>query len=216
MTTVHPTLAEGPSLALLEHIVHQLSTCGYAVCDQAIPNDLLQALYQRVHALPNDAFHTAGVGRADNHNVQTTYRNDRIHWLQPDDATESRWLAWTEQLRRHINQHLFMGLDYYEAHFAHYAPGQFYKRHVDAFRGQANRVLSTVLYLNPSWNEQDGGELLLFPTDSDHPEVAVRVTPNAARLVVFLSEDLPHEVLPALRDRYSIAGWFRVRSQTVL
>lgn len=29
-------------------------------------------------------------------------------------------------------------------------------------------------------------------------------------LVVFLSEEFEHEVLPAKRDRYSIAGWFRV------
>lgn len=34
--------------------------------------------------------------------------------------------------------------------------------------------------------------------------------PRAGTLVVFLSEDMPHEVLETQRERYSIAGWFRV------
>jgi SM-20-related protein len=33
-------------------------------------------------------------------------------------------------------------------------------------------------------------------------------------VVIFLSERIPHEVLPATRDRYSIAGWFRVNATT--
>jgi len=32
------------------------------------------------------------------------------------------------------------------------------------------------------------------------------------RLVIFLSEEFPHEVLPANTHRYSIAGWFRVNN----
>jgi SM-20-related protein len=35
------------------------------------------------------------------------------------------------------------------------------------------------------------------------------VRPDAGRAVLFLSEDVPHEVLPARRTRYSIACWFR-------
>jgi SM-20-related protein len=33
-------------------------------------------------------------------------------------------------------------------------------------------------------------------------------------LVVFLSEEFPHEVLPTATDRYSIAGWFRVNTSS--
>jgi len=40
------------------------------------------------------------------------------------------------------------------------------------------------------------------------------VLPQLGTLVVFLSEEFPHEVLAAQRDRYSIAGWFRVNSST--
>jgi len=37
-----------------------------------------------------------------------------------------------------------------------------------------------------------------------------KVFPHANTLVVFLSDKFPHEVLPAKKKRYSIAGWFRV------
>ena len=37
-----------------------------------------------------------------------------------------------------------------------------------------------------------------------------KVIPKANTLVVFMSEEFPHEVLPARKERYSIAGWYRV------
>jgi SM-20-related protein len=213
VNAANPICAAPPNTTVLAAIVDELARCGHVVCDNAIDNNLLSALYQRVRKLPDNAFHAAGVGRAHAHRLNTHYRSDRIHWLSASDPTEARWLAWAETLRTHINQQLFMGLSTYEAHFAHYAPGQLYQRHVDAFRGQANRVLSTVLYLNPTWSQSDGGELVLYPSNNTpSPASPVTVMPCAARLVVFLSEDLPHEVLPAQRDRYSIAGWFRVRT----
>jgi SM-20-related protein len=40
----------------------------------------------------------------------------------------------------------------------------------------------------------------------------IKVLPSFGTIVVFLSEEFPHEVLPAKRDRYSIAGWFRLNN----
>jgi SM-20-related protein len=114
-----------------------------------------------------------------------------------------------EMLRVGINRRLFLGLFDYECHFARYAPGSFYKKHVDAFRGRSNRVLSTVFYLNPQWGSADGGELLIYSGDG---QVEASVKPTMGTLVVFLSETVPHEVLPAARLRHSIAGWFRVNA----
>ena len=82
------------------------------------------------------------------------------------------------------------------------------KRHVDAFKGQGNRVLSLVGYLNEDWLEENGGELVIY-NSSDDVE-GTKVLPKKNTLVVFLSEQFPHEVLPATRTRHSIAGWFRV------
>jgi SM-20-related protein len=121
-------------------------------------------------------------------------------------------LQWVEQLRVYLNRRLFLGLFSYEGHFAHYEPGAFYKRHVDAFRGESNRVLTTVFYLNWGWQAEDGGELLLY--EENQTEAFARVIPRMGKLAVFLSEEFPHEVLPAKRDRYSIAGWYRVNSSS--
>ena len=200
-----------PSTATLEAICQGLTDRGWLVLDDAVAPALLQALRARLHKLPDHAFHRAGVGRQGDHSLQPDYRSDRIHWLEAAAPAEQDWLSWADAVRQHVNQHLFMGLQSYEAHFAHYAPGQRYGRHVDAFRGQVNRILSSVLYLNEAWADDDGGELLIYP-DASAPDSAMRVSPKPGRLVMFLSEDMPHEVLPAHRDRYSIAGWFRVRA----
>ena len=52
----------------------------------------------------------------------------------------------------------------------------------------------------------DGGELVLYTDDDD--KAGLMITPSFATVVVFLSEECRHEVSPAHRDRYSIAGWY--------
>ena len=105
---------------------------------------------------------------------------------------------------------MFLGLFSFESHFAHYRPGDYYKRHYDAFRGEANRVLSIVVYFNSGWTPKEGGELVLYKDDKDRQ--GTKVIPLMGTIVVFLSEEFPHEVLKAKRDRHSIAGWYRVNT----
>ena len=112
------------------------------------------------------------------------------------------------EVQQALNRALFLGLFEYEAHFAHYPPGAFYRRHLDSFRGRANRVVSTVGYLNPDWPEDGGGEMVLYAPDEPEREVA-RVRPSAGTFACFLAERVPHEVLPTRLPRASIAGWFR-------
>ena len=109
---------------------------------------------------------------------------------------------------------LFLGLFSYEAHYAVYEPGGFYARHLDAFKGARNRVVSTVFYLNENWVGEDGGELAVFSHDGAREPVAL-IAPELGTLAIFLSEDIPHEVRLARRERYSIAGWFRVNDRAV-
>ena len=94
------------------------------------------------------------------------------------------------------------------AHLARYPAGAFYRRHLDSFRGRANRVVSTVGYLNPDWPEDGGGEMVIY-AEQDPQRELTRVAPRAGTLVCFLSEQVPHEVLPTRLPRASIAGWFR-------
>lgn len=42
------------------------------------------------------------------------------------------------------------------------------------------------------------------------------VLPTGGCLVVFMSGEVPHEVMPATRDRLSLTGWFRRRATEVV
>jgi SM-20-related protein len=42
----------------------------------------------------------------------------------------------------------------------------------------------------------------------------LKVIPALGTLAIFLSEEFPHEVLPTHRDRYSIAGWYRINASS--
>lgn len=199
--------ASSIDLPLFDEIADGLTERGFVVLPLALPPAVSEALLLRVTALGDDAFRRAGVGRERDFQLNRFVRSDEIRWLTSADAAEAQYLAWMEQLRQAINRRLFMGLFDYEAHFARYLPGAFYKKHLDAFKGRSNRVLSTVFYLNSGWQEADGGQLLIY---GDDEAVVSKVTPLMGTLVVFLSDSVPHEVLAAQRTRYSIAGWFRV------
>lgn len=195
---------------LFEQIAEEIYQQGYSVLSHALPEPLCQALAAEVRALPKDRFSRAGIGRQDDHIKEKTIRRDEICWIDNNTEPGREWLAWAGELQQAINRRLFLGLFSFESHYAHYRGGDFYKVHRDAFRGQQNRVLTVVAYLNPGWRAEDGGELLVYPDEGHEP--LLKVLPESGTLVVFLSEEFPHEVLPAQVDRYSIAGWYRINS----
>jgi SM-20-related protein len=123
-----------------------------------------------------------------------------------------QYLALMDGLRQGLNRELYLGLDDYECHFAWYPPGAFYQKHLDRFRDDDRRAVSAVFYLNPDWQAEQGGALRLYLAD----ETTRDVQPQAGSLLVFLSADLPHEVLPASRERLSLTGWFRRRGDGVV
>jgi len=195
---------------IFDRIATALEEEGYIVLPDALPPELTEALFMRVTHLDSEAFQRAGIGRQEGLHLNDFVRTDEVRWLSRQSDAEIRFLDWMEALRLGINRRLFLGLFDYECHFAHYAPGAYYKRHLDAFRGSANRVVTTVFYLNPGWNTADGGELLMYGEDEVEP--FAKLLPRFGTLVVFLSDRFPHEVAVAHRDRYSIAGWFRINN----
>jgi SM-20-related protein len=201
-----PGAGEIPPLFL--SIAQHISTQGYSVHPNALPPKLLAQLSGLLDLTPPSQFQKAGIGRKNDYVADGLVRTDAIHWINDESKAGKAWLSWAAALQQLLNRSLFLGLRSFESHFAHYKPGNFYKKHLDAFKGEKNRVLSLILYLNPKWQENDGGELL-FQTLTPISET-VSVIPNLGTLVVFLSEDFVHEVLVAQRDRYSIAGWFRL------
>lgn len=166
---------------------------------------LRAALRAELLALQADgALVRAAIGRDAGRALREDIRADATRWL--DDprcgAPARAFRDELEAIRALLNRSLFLGLSGVEAHYAAYPPGGGYARHRDRFRDSDARVVSWVSYLNDDWGPDDGGALRLY-LDDGH----VDVTPVACS-VCFLSE-LEHEVLPARRDRYSIASWFR-------
>lgn len=190
-------------------IAEGLATTGYVVLENALPPSVSECLLQ-LQERNAPQFYTAGIGRGQLQNQNPALRRDKIAWIEEDDAIAAPWVDWTQQLRLYLNRHLFLGLFSFESHLAIYEAGDFYKTHVDAFRGRSNRRVSLVAYLNRDWQAGQGGELVFY-----HPQTKVelqRVVPEFGTVVLFLSEEFPHEVLPATRPRWSVAGWFRVNA----
>lgn len=190
-------------------IADALSDKGYCILPQLLSAELTTALHRRVSGLDDEDFSRAGIGRDNDFHLNHAVRRDQTRWLSDSNSVDAAYIDEMAELRLQINRRLFMGLFDYESHYAHYPPGAFYKKHMDAFKGQANRVLTTILYLNPDWQPEDGGQLLMYAPDSG--EVIETVNPLFGSFVIFLSEQFPHEVVKASRDRYSIAGWFRLK-----
>lgn len=146
-------------------------------------------------------FRPAGVGAgAQRHE---SVRSDLIEWWDDQNMSSARLSYWNIMLglQKQLNQEFFLGLKSFEAHYALYASGGFYKEHLDAQQGKRSRVISTIYYLNPSWSDFDGGELELT-------EKSQLITPVFNRFVIFKSESVLHQVRVSKRDRMSLTGWF--------
>lgn len=203
-------VANGLSKEHLGSIASGLYRKGWSVIEAALPSTFIKNLHADLEQLEeNSRLKPAGVGRGDDHVLKRNIRRDEIFWLNVAASQAQRnFLQQMEDLRTELNRRLFLGLFEYEAHYANYVPGAFYAKHYDSFRGRANRIVSTVLYLNENWEQQDGGELVLYDEHDENREI-MRILPEAGTLVCFLSEEIPHEVAVTQRQRMSIAGWFR-------
>lgn len=152
----------------------------------------------------------AGVGREGDFTLDRSVRQCRLAWLDGGDPAQSAFLARAEALRLELNRRLYLGLLEFEACYAFYPEGGYYGRHRDSFRGARNRVVSLVLYLNPEWDTDWGGQLIVY-----EGETPVPVDPAFASAVLMLSEETEHEVAETRHPRLAVAAWWRV-NQTVV
>ncbi|WP_321394917.1 2OG-Fe(II) oxygenase [Emcibacter sp.] len=199
----------GADVRLFERIACDLETKGHCLYTGGLSAALEVTLQDQVADIPQREFRPARIGRQETRQKNNRVRRDKISWITGERPAGRAWLDWADALQLYLNRRLFLGLTSFESHYARYEEGDFYRRHLDAFPGDANRVLSLVAYLNRDWQPGDGGELLLYPGGPAQAPVAV--APLFGTLAIFLSEEMPHEVLPCRSERLSIAGWFRVR-----
>ncbi|UCO98511.1 2OG-Fe(II) oxygenase [Metapseudomonas lalkuanensis] len=201
-------MTASPESPLTALIVDDLANQGWSHQCLALPAELTAKLAEECRVRSADgSLAPASVGRGEGQQVREGVRGDRIHWLEPgQSAASDAYLALMDDLRQRLNLELYLGLEDFECHFALYPPGAFYQKHLDRFRDDDRRTVSVVAYLNADWQAEQGGALRLYLAEGERD-----VLPEGGGLVVFLSAELPHEVLPATRERMSIAGWFRRR-----
>jgi len=152
----------------------------------------------------------AKIGHRVRASNNASIRQDQTSWLDdaPDNPAITAYFSAIDTICLTLNQSLFLGLTDFETHFAVYPPGAFYKKHVDQFKTTQDRRISCVYYLNKTWQQEFGGELILYDTAE---QTLCSILPRGNRFVCFSSE-LPHEVCETQQTRYSIAGWLKVRA----
>ena len=187
-----------------------LATDGWCVVSTLMPPALTRALADECAAM--DDAGTLSPARIGAGRTASLLRGDCTHWFSASTASAAQqdFTDRMDALRIALNHHLMLGLVDCESHYAVYRPGTGYARHLDRLHDDDARVVSAVYYLNDAWREDDGGALRLYLDDGSHRDIH----PQAGRLVLFLSAQFEHEVLPATRNRMSIACWMRQQAMT--
>ncbi|WP_159970795.1 2OG-Fe(II) oxygenase [Pseudomonas sp. 8Z] len=195
-------------------LIDDLASQGWSQQELFAPQGLTRELAAECHRrVQNGDLYAAAVGRGEAQQVQEGIRGDRIQWVEPGQSEAcDRYLVLMDELRQALNQSFYLGLEDFECHFACYAPGAFYQRHFDRFRDDDRRTVSAVIYLNEDWLPEQGGALRMYLPDGGEHDVL----PQAGTLALFMSAEVPHEVLAATRERLSLTGWFRRRGDSPL
>ena len=136
-------------------------------------------------------------------------RGDRIYWLdrKNNDPYENQFFDLIDQFVSYLNATCYTGITGYEFHYTMYEDGRFYKKHIDQFRSNGSRQYSLIMYLNPHWQETDGGELCIH-----HSGFQQNISPSYGKGVMFKSSELEHEVLVTHKQRMSITGWLKINN----
>lgn len=207
-----------PADALAALIAHELAESGICVLPDALPEALWKPLRnEAIGLLEEGEFRAARIGVGANARLCPEVRSDRVRWFDPEPVTDAQraYVAFLEEVRVAVNERTWMGLFDWEGHFAAYLDGAHYRRHLDVFANAPERRVSVITYLNPGWDDADGGTLRVYLGAGDE-ERHVDVAPTAGTVVVFDSQRIYHEVMQSHAPRFSVTGWFRVRSDRTM
>jgi SM-20-related protein len=206
-------MAAEPPLTAAE--LAALTARGWFVRDAVLGASAGHAVRAAIEALwRGGGLRPAGVSRGASFRRDPDTRGDAIAWLTLETAPAALvpLQAWFRALRDALNRQAYLGLDEIEVQVARYpGDGARYRRHRDAFAtvpgDRPDRRVTAIYYPNADWRPADGGQLRLHP-----PGPPVDLDPVLDRAVVFLSEEVEHEVLPVFAPRVAVTGWLRARS----
>ena len=83
--------------------------------------------------------------------------------------------------------------------------------HFDSDAKVDGRLITALTYLNPTWRDGDGGELVLYPFPLSGP---IKIQPKMGRVVLFSAANMLHSVEPSVgaNDRLCFTQWFFAKS----
>lgn len=192
-----------------EALIQGLLEEGFATVENWFnPEDVHSFRQELERRYEQEEFRLAGIGQQSDYQHLEAVRNDQILWLSRPSShlQEQFFFSRLDGFVDYLNRTCFAGIVEYEFHYAFYNQGAFYKRHKDRFHTDDRRRFSMVIYLNPDWQQGDGGELNIYPENG----ATYTVTPTAGK-VVFFDSGLDHEVLVSQKPRYSLTGWLKTR-----
>lgn len=186
----------------IDNLLDSLTTSGWYIWDDFLSMADIQCIKD---CMP-DTLQAAKIGNGDSLQLNTNVRGDVTLWLDYEmDDPIKQYLDKMEVIRQELNAGLYLGLRDFETHFCRYKPGAFYQKHLDNPQSKSRRKVTSVLYMNENWQTGDGGELVVYDREDTK---LLELSPKAGRMIFFMSEQFPHEVLPTNTVRESIAGWF--------
>jgi SM-20-related protein len=192
---------------LTDEEVEALGTRGYFLRPTFLgPERARAARAEALERVEAGELRPAGIRRGADRTEDTRVRGDLIGWVQPAPGTAlgALWDGF-HALGEALSAGAYLGLGRFDLQLACYpGNGAHYSRHRDAFPGQSNRRATAIWYANPDWAPAHGGVLRLYPEG----KAPVDVEPVLDRLVVFLSERVEHEVLPAFAPRLALTAWY--------
>jgi len=198
-----------PEQQQFEDLIQGLLVDGYGCSDNFLTVGDISGLRNNIQSLKkSQEMKSAGLGNKSKLHKNQEIRGDKIKWLEKEstDVFEIIFLTKMDNFIKYLNETCYTAIHTFESHYASYEQKRFYKRHLDQFKNDNGRKYSLILYLNEDWGKEDGGNLSLYPKDSQQKEIA----PIGGRMIFFKSDEMEHEVHPSFtRSRISIAGWFK-------
>lgn len=213
------SLAVGARSVLSPSVTAPLAVGARPVLSPSVTAELMQSSFVRVPEFISPALVDALVADVDllraRHytSEETSMAHGSVEWLPLlpvappiQTAARERLLALVAELQASMESCAGISLDadVTDLKYVYYPCGGYYPRHTDAtISGDVERVYSFILYLNQGWSPTDGGKLRAWRPDGSHVDVA----PTGGTLVVFKSDEVPHEVLATTSQRVAVVGW---------
>ncbi|CAK9104903.1 Egl nine homolog 1 (Hypoxia-inducible factor prolyl hydroxylase 2) (HIF-PH2) (HIF-prolyl hydroxylase 2) (HPH-2) (Prolyl hydroxylase domain-containing protein 2) (PHD2) (SM-20) [Durusdinium trenchii] len=99
-----------------------------------------------------------------------------------------------------------------------YPPKASYKMHLDSYflhgcPDDIPRKVTILLYCNQGWTKSVGGELRAWEAFDQGRGPSRTIEPLTGRMVVFMAEEIWHEVLESHGDRYALTLWIHDRAR---